>query len=152
MKRFLIIVIMAILICTFPVNTMALTMDEDQTNVYYFEDGSYLKESIQVYEMRASGTKTGSKTQSYYDSNGNLDWKAVLTGTFTYTGASSECTSSICNVTIYDSEWYTVSKSATKSGNTASASVTMGQKLLGVTISKKTTTINLACDANGNLS
>lgn len=126
--------------------------NESEMNIIYFEDGSYIVDTIEITGARASGSISGSRTRSYYDDNGNLDWKAVLNGSFSYTGSSATCTSSSVNVTVYDSSWYTISKSATKSGNTASASVTMGCKLLGITTNRITVTPTLSCDANGNLS
>ncbi len=45
-----------------------------------------------------------------------------------------------------------VSKSNRVSGNTGYTYLTMGQKALGVTISKRDYTITLTCDKNGNLS
>lgn len=118
----------------------------------YFDDGSYIVISISEVQGRAAGTVTGNKTYTYHDSDGATAWKAVLRGTFSYTGSSASCTASNCNITIYDSAWYTISKSATKSGNTATASATMGRKVLGVTVNQVPITINLSCDANGNLS
>lgn len=151
MKRLISLALLMILLSTLPLNTLAAERYDEQMTTY-FEDGSYLVETIEEHEMRASGTKSGSKTKTFYDSNSEIKWKTVLNGTFTYSGTSSTCTSSNCNVTIYSSEWYTVSKSATKSGNTANASVTMGEKLLGVTVRKVSTNLSLSCDANGNLS
>lgn len=150
MKRYISMLVLAVfLITALPVRGKAI---EQEVNVRYFEDGSYIVETIEVVEGRASGAKTGTKSQTYYGSAGDSEWKATLTGTFTYTGSSATCTSSSVNVTIYDSAWYVVSKSASKSGNTANASVTMGEKLLGVTVTKVPTSLSLKCDANGNLS
>ena len=102
--------------------------------------------------MRVSGTTSGSKESIYYSNDGTAQWKAVLTGTFTYTGTSATCTTSSCNITIYSSSWYTISKTVGKNGNSATSSVTMGNKLMGVTVTKITKHITLTCDANGNLS
>jgi len=55
------------------------------------------------------------------------------------------------SVTINDGNWYTVSKTAGKTGNTAIADVTMGKKLLGITISKKDYHLTLTCSASGTL-
>lgn len=148
MKRFL---------CTLLVVLMAAAMLPTrcyaaETSVTYFEDGSYLVEEIRETGSRASGTKSGSKTSSHYGDDGTLNWKAVLTGTFSYTGTSATCTSSSVSVTIYDSDWYTISKSAGKSGSSATASVSMGRKALGVTVDQKDITIKLTCSANGSLS
>lgn len=151
MKRFLYVLLVSVMVSIFPLNAFAAESEEVQ-NITYFEDGSYLVETIETVQTRASGTKTGSKAHSFYNDENTMLWRAVLTGTFTYTGSSSTCTASNCSVTIYDSSWYTVSKSATKSGNTANAAVTMGEKLLGVTVRKVSTNIAISCDANGNLS
>lgn len=126
--------------------------EQGEIVVAEFDDGSYMTEVCKENLSRASGSKTGSKTRTYYDGNGVVVWKAVLTGTFTYTGTSSTCTSSSCSASISDSAWYVVSKSASKSSNVATASVTMGEKVLGVTVSKVSFDLTLTCDANGNLS
>lgn len=121
-------------------------------DVYYFDDGSYITVHLEESTFRAGGVKTGNKTYTYWDSNGTAEWKAVLTGTFSYTGSSATCTTCTCSVTIYDSAWYQVSKTTGKSGATATANVTMGYKFLGVTTKTVPVTITLTCDPNGNLS
>ena len=150
MKRVLpIFLVLTIAIFVFPMYANAA---EKENNVVYFDDGSYMTAEVITNRMRASGSVTGNKIKTYYDSEGNTKWKAVLTGSFTYTGSSATCTSASIDVTISDSNWYVVSKSASKSGNTASASVTMGKKVAGVTVSKVSANLTLSCDANGNLS
>ena len=124
----------------------------DEVCVWYFDDGSYITETFLIVQSRALGSITGTKTRNYYDSEGALDWKVVLTGSYSYTGSNATCTSSTCNVTIYDSSWYTVSKSSSKSGNTATASATMGEKLLGVTVRQVPVSLSISCDKDGNLS
>ena len=150
MKRCVcLLVLVALFLSALPIHSHAV---EQKVNIKFFDDGSYIVETIDIIENRASGTKTGTKSQTYYGSAGDSEWKAVLTGVFAYTGSSATCTSSSVNVTIYNSAWYVVSKSASKSGNMANASVTMGEKLLGVTVTKIPTSLSLSCDANGNLS
>lgn len=139
----------AMVFCVFPVFASAA---EEGTNIVYLEDGSYYTIQTVTYGTRASGSKTGNKVYTHHDSDGTSNWKVTLTGSFTYTGSSATCTSSSVDVTIYDSNWYTISKSASKSGNTASASVTMGEKRGGVTVTKVPVSLTLTCDANGNLS
>lgn len=147
------------LLCTILVLLLALSTlptaghaSETESEIVYFEDGTFLRVTIAEYGTRASGTKTATKTYEYSNDSGSVLWKAVLSGTFTYTGTSTTCTASSCSVTVYDSSWYQVSKTVGKSGNTANATLTMGHKLLGVTITKKTVNMTLTCDANGNLS
>ena len=135
-----------------PMLMLGISAEGYDANVIYFDDGSHIVITIEEFGLRSSGTKSGRATYNYYDSDGVLEWKAVLNGTFTYNGSSATCTASTCNVTTYDSAWYTVSKSSGKSGNSATAAVTMGKKLLGVTITKVPVDMILSCDANGNLS
>ena len=88
---------------------------------------------------------------AYYNSDGISKWNAVLTGSFSYNGSSATCSSSSVDVTIFDSNWYVISKSASKSGNTASASVTMGCSYDGI-MTTIPANLSLKCDKNGNLS
>ena len=151
-KRIISIALLIVLsLCVLPVNCFASEAGNEYI-VEYFPDGSYMTERIIISPMRASGTKTGSKEKAYYGSDGEAEWKATVTGTFTYTGSSSTCTSASCSVTIYDSAWYTISKSASKNGNTATAYVTIGEKLLGVKVNEESTSVSLKCDENGSLS
>lgn len=122
------------------------------TRIEYLPDGSYIETVITESVSRASGTKTGSKAQRLVDSDGTELWNIRLQGTFSYNGTSATCTNAVCTVTVSADNWYVVSKSAGKSGATASAEVTMGKKFLGITISKPEYSLTLTCDKNGNLS
>ena len=103
-------------------------------------------------ETRAAETITENKTYTYTASNGDVEWKAILRGTFSYTGSSSNCSASSCDVTINNSSWYVVSKTVGQTGATASADVTIGLKLWGITTKKVPINIHLTCDADGYLS
>lgn len=149
MKRIFSILLAAILMVS--ILPAAGSAAETMETIYY-DDGSYLTIEVIFSPARATWSVTGNKQYTYYNSSSVSQWKAVLTGTFTYTGSSSSCTASSVNVTIYDSSWYVISKSASKSGNKATASVTMGEKADGVTIMRVPVSLALTCDANGNLS
>lgn len=152
MKRCISLFLLAVLmLSTISVNCFASEIAEEYV-VERFEDGSYITERMVICRPRASGTKTGAKDRVYYNGNGAAEWKVTVSGTFTYTGTSATCTSASCSVTIYNSDWYTISKTSSKSGNTANASATMGEKLLGVKVDEVTSSVALKCDANGNLS
>ena len=151
LKRVICTLLIATIILVLPINTRA-TPAVDTTSIMYLDDGSYITITIDETGSRASGTKSGRKTYTYTASNGDICWESTLTGTFTYTGTTATCTASNCSVTVYESNWYTVSKSASKSGNTATATFTMGRKVLGITIAKDTYEITLSCDKDGNLS
>lgn len=153
MKRIICVILAAVLlIAVLPFETFAIGREISGADVYYFDDGSYITVEIATIATRASGSVTGDKIYTYYAEDDSVSWKAILTGSFTYNGKSATCTASSCSVTINNSAWYTISKSASKSGDTAKASVTMGKKLLGVTVAEVPVTITLTCDANGNLS
>ena len=149
MRRIISVILVLIFVPRISVSALA---NENEVERVYFEDGSYLEITIQSVESRASGTKSAGKTYSFTNSNGVEEWKAVLRATFTYTGSSATCIASSCDVTITDTAWYEVSKVVNKSGATATCDLTMGRKLLGITIEKKTINMTFTCDANGNLS
>ncbi len=149
-KKLLCMVVLAMII---PILiTSASAVCDDKTVVKYYDDGSYLTEEINEYTVRASGSKTGSKSHTYYNSDDTALWKVTLTGKFTYTGSTSSCTSSSISSTMYDSAWYTISKSASKSGKKATGTASIGEKLLGVTVRTIPVNLSLSCDANGKLS
>ena len=135
-----------------PSHVSAATVAAAPKNTIYFEDGSYITIALSIDETRASSNKTAKKTYIYHGNDGDEEWRAVLSGTFIYTGTSSLCTAAGCSVSITDTDWYEISNSATKSGNSALADVTMGRKFIGITIDKESISMRLTCDANGNVS
>lgn len=153
MKKLLqFVCILLTLAVLFSSNAMAAVNTEKTEEIIYFADGSYITIEIIVTEARAASTKSGSKVYVYKGSDGVEEWRAVLTGSFTYTGTTAACTASNCIVTITDTDWYVVSKTTSKSGASALGTVVMGRKWLGVTVDKETFNMQLTCDANGNLS
>lgn len=148
-RIFSIVLIAVLLVGMFPVNVSAAQTHE---SIITFDDGSYLQITIEDISTRATNTRTANKYLTYYNSSDEVEWEAKLTASFTYTGTTSSCTSASCSVTVNDSAWYVVSKSASYSGNTATANLTMGKKFLGITIDKPEYTITLTCDKDGNLS
>lgn len=150
-KRYIsVLLVLILLFAVLPVRVEAVQVVE--TEIEYLPDGGYIETVLLESAVRASGTKTGTKTKRYVDSDGNEEWVIQLQGTFSYNGTSATCTSAICNVTVSANNWYVVSKSASKSGAKASADVTMGMKVLGITVSKSSYQLTLTCDKNGNLS
>lgn len=152
MKRIICLMIVCVLaISTLPFGGRAAAYGEEVI-VETFGDGSYITEKVLSVQTRAGGTVSGSKEKNYYDSNGGPYWKVVLSASFTYTGSSATCTSANCSVVCYSSDWYVISKGSGKSGNTASASATMGEMEGGVTVRRVTAYLTIQCDGNGNLS
>lgn len=149
-KRILpIALILFVLITLFPAHASAT---QSQSDVIVFDNGDYLEIAIEYVPVRATNTRIGNKYFTYYDSNDNVEWEAKLNANFSYDGTTSVCTNASCTVTVYDSVWYEISNTTTRSGGTATTALTMGRKFLGITISKPEYTITLSCDKNGNLS
>lgn len=150
MKRIIsIVALIAMLVMVVPTYADA---EQNCERIVYFEDGSYIVTTITEVQSRVAYSKNGTSTSTYYGSDGTAKWKVTLSGSFTYDGSSATCTSSSCSVIIYNNSWYTISKSASKSGNTAFGSATMGYKVLGITTNQVTRDISLTCDKDGNLS
>lgn len=153
MKHFFSVVLIAVMLfAVLPMRGFAVADVQTDEEIIHLDDGSYIVVELIWADARASGTRTAVKTHKYYNNDNVEQWRAVLQGTFTYTGTSATCTAASCNVTISDDAWYVHAKGVNKSGNAAMCELTMGKKLLGVTVSKKTISMSLTCDANGNLS
>lgn len=149
-KRILsIILTVLMLVALFPLNVSATQVEN---NIVFLENGDYIEITTEYISVRATNTRIGNKYLTYYDSNDNVEWEAKLNASFTYDGTSSACTSASCTVTVYDSKWYEISNATTRSGSAATTALTMGRKLLGITVSKPEYTITLTCDKDGNLS
>lgn len=146
-----VVLVLVILLGLLPFNVFATTETED-SEVIFFEDGSYIVITIASSSNRSIYSKTGHKKLVFYDGDNNVSWEAKLSATYIYTGESATCTTASCTVTVYDNQWYEVSKSTTRSGNAATTQLTMGRKFLGVTVEKPEYTITLTCDKDGNLS
>ena len=121
------------------------------STIEYFEDGSYLVTTITESVSRAS-TKSGSKTTTYHNSSNETQWTYKITGTFSYTGSSATCTAVSDSYTIVNDNWHMSSHSCSKSGNTASGTVTMKYKVLGITFDTVSDSLTLTCSSTGVLS
>lgn len=128
------------------------TNEVDEVETLWLEDGSYIIVSIEKSPARVANTVSGGKTYTGYGNNGQLLWEADLKATFAYSGGWYTCTTAKCDVTIYASNWYVVSNNTVRSSNNAYTHLTMGSKLLGITVTKESYTLKLTCDINGNLS
>lgn len=123
----------------------------ESSQIIELENGYYLVISVHETAFRVANTKTGTKTYSFFADDGTLEWQAVLKGTFTYNGTIATCTASSCTVTVYADNWYEISKTASKNGGTATATVTMGRTFLGITIAQNDYSMTLTCHKDGNL-
>ena len=152
MKKVSYILLIVVMILSVVSNVQADEKTVQGQNTIYLENGDYILVELMEGMSRSIYSQSGSKSYTCYDSDGVAKWQAVLKATFIYTGSSSTCTDASCDITIYDSSCYLISKNASRSGNTAYGTVTVGRKILGITHDQNTINLTLTCDVNGNLS
>ena len=151
--RKIICLLFSISMVLLPITSYAQSNSDNIVSVQYFEDGSQLVTEISTQSSFAkSSSKTGNKTFTYKNSNGNSEWSITIKGTFTYTGSSALCTDSSISYNIYDSSWKCTKTTATKSGRTAKGSFIM-KKYAGIIVSKTIEKeMSISCSNNGTLS
>ena len=147
----LILCIVFTFIITSPVCARTLADRE----IEYLANGDYIITALETensYISPLSTTTTKSKTSKYYGKSGSLQWSIKVTGTFTYGNGSSKCTYSTVSVNIQNSNWKCTSKSASHSGNQASAKATIKQYLRNKLIQTIDKTVTLTCIPTGTFS
>ena len=118
-----------------------------------WEDGSYListftSESVPV---KASVIRiTGNQAFEYRSSDGDLQWKYVLTGVFDVTlGVAAVCIDSTYSYEIYASGWSLTDHTNSYSGNMAYGTATFKHKILFITTTTRNISAEIGCDKNG---
>lgn len=155
-KRLLGIFLVIMMFCSQAVLVSAAPADT-QDNIIsverqYLENGDYIETVLSESPISAyiSGTKSGSKTSTYYN-GGTALWYVKVTGSFAYTGSSVRCTSAYVDAGSYTSFWKITDRSSSRSGNIATARATgthyYGNAILE-TINKS---VNLSCSVDGSL-
>lgn len=151
-KKAFVLLLISCLLFAASLPVQAAQETDSNIQIIPLNDEYYLEIIITQVNARSVNTKTGTKIFNMRNSeNDAIEWQAVLTATFTYTGTSAACTGGNCRVTIYDHTWYKISNVTTISGNAATTALTMGSKMLGVTVLEKDFTIRLTCDKYGIL-
>lgn len=124
--------------------------------VEYLADGSYITTRTycsSIMSKASTYNTTGRKVATYTDNTGKLLWTYTLVATFSVNpGVSATCTSCSATPSISDSSWSVVSNKPSRSGNKATATITMQRKVLGTVAQTTTKTLTITCDANGKLS
>ena len=95
---------------------------------------------------RAQATKTGTKTNYYYNANDELQFYVVVRGSFVYDGTTA--TDSHCGYSIVNTAWSFVSGRSGHAANSALASCTFHLLAVG----DKTLSVALYCSPTGVLS
>lgn len=154
MKKILKIMALSLIICMIPFHNVKALENNTSYIEEIFDDGSYIEITINEGNTNARSSITKKKTATYKGSSGTVYWSITVQGRFNYDGKTSTCTSSLVSTANYSSTWKLSNKQASKSSNTAIASVTAKQyHSNGTTILKTINkTVKLTCDKNGNLS
>lgn len=114
-------------------------------------DNLYVEYTIEeIPSSRLTQTRIGKKTASV-KSGSTVLWTVTVTGTFEYTGSTSICTASSVTTTCPATNWKITSKSASKSGATASAKATASRYNNGSVVETKTESVFLVCGSDGTL-
>lgn len=143
--------ILAAILITHPLSVIAEPMTSTQVTREYLEDGSYFETVIASSEDARSTIKNASKTTTYKNSSGESLWYAKVTANFYFDGSTSSCTSSSASGGSYVSTWRILDKSASRTGNTGSATVTAGAYYAGIFVDSYTKVVTISCDKNGNV-
>lgn len=125
---------------------------ENNSQIEYFEDGSYIETIITISNNYSRSQKTVSKIAKYNSSTGVQQWYVTVTGTFTYGNGSAKCTSSSVKSGVYNNKWSILNKSSSKSGATAIASATAKHSYDNTGFETKKLTVKLTCSSTGKLS
>ncbi len=121
--------------------------NESTSETIYFEDGSYavIETVVDEHVTRASKNKKASSTYTYYNSNKVKQWSLKLSASFSYNGSEAKATEATISRTV-DHGWACSSKSATRSGATATGKGTFkkGEQ-------QKSCSIKLTCSSTGKI-
>lgn len=143
--------VLTIIFTSQPISITASSDESPQVTKEYLEDGSYIETVITYNENARSTVKNASKTSTFKSSSGESLWYAKVTANFYFDGTTSSCTSSSASGESYVSGWKILSKSASRTGNTGSATVTAGAYYIGFLVDRYTEIVTLSCDKNGKL-
>ena len=135
-----------------PCAVMANSITPIQIEKEYLDDGSYFETVIETNDSLRSILKNASKTVTYKSASGQSLWYAKVTANFYFDGKTSSCTSSSASGGSYVNGWEILSKSSSRTGNVASATVVAGCYLNGAFVDSVTEKVLLSCDKNGHLS
>lgn len=128
--------------------------DPENPGYYYetvIEDEPYLR-SASLKAASSVTTKSKSKTTYYKNSSGQVMWYVKVTGVFKYGNGSATCTSSSVTAESKNSAWTVHNKSASRSGNTATAKATGKRHFQGVVVDTINKTVTLKCSPTGQFS
>lgn len=141
-----------------PTNASANSI-ESNTSIEYLDNGYYIETVILdvstsfPHDLIAGTTytTTRTKTRYYKNSSGDVMWWVSITGTFTYDGSTSTCTSCYADADAPASTWSIKTLLSSKSGNTATGFAVATQTLAFVSYDYSMT-VDITCSPNGTIS
>ena len=145
-KRIAVFLVLLLFVSSTPVVAYDAEKETQQINEDFYVESFITIENL----SRASGTVNGTKTKNYKSGN-TIVFSVSVTGTFSYDGSHATCTNATANASSKNTNWKIVSKNASKSGNTALATVTVNKCVNNVPVNTIKESVALSCDANGNL-
>ena len=159
------IISMLLVITLFSISVIpaAATVSENKSvkvvSIEPLEDGYYVETTIEILPQLGFGneiqatysTITSTKTSSYKNSNGDVMCSLSITGTFTYNGSTSSCTSCYHSYSAPGSTWEVLNASSSRSGNSATATATARHHLI-VSYADYPMSVTVSCSANGTIS
>lgn len=96
-------------------------------------------------------SKTATKTVYIHDENQNVLWYLSITGTFSYNGTSSICTSCSHQAVSLASQWSIKSSSSNKGGNAANAIATaIYHPPIGI-VQECSKSVTISCSPTGEI-
>lgn len=163
MKRLICIILMAMMVCNpFTSITVEATIIPNEeivsSEIEYLDNGDMIVTTISCYTngmttMASYQTKTATKKKEYFSADGDILWSVSVRGSFRYNyGVSCECTSATGSSELIASGWSLGDVSSSKSGNTATASVSGTRYFLFVPLETITLSTTLTCSNTGVLS
>ncbi len=156
-KSISITLIIAVICCTvLSLSVGAASENYSVVDIECLNNGDYIETVIsdideQVVPSVGRASKSITKTRYYKNSEGTVLWSVSITGTFTYNGTTSTCTSCSHKTTSPASAWSITSSSHSKSGNTATARATATYET-ATTSKDYQMSISIKCSASGTIS
>lgn len=149
-----------VFIMMFSVLAISVYSEDDVTviseNIEYLDDGYYFVETLTEEDVnvlvRATSSKTGSRSFVLYNEDDEALVTLTLRATFSYTGSSATCTSATASYTIHNDAWKVPTATASKSGNVATGTFTAKHYVLFIATQTINQTITITCSKTGTLS
>ncbi len=162
MKRIITLFLAIAMMLTFSVTAFAAEPEASVTPALnervYLDDGTYIIVTLDVEDngiapAAAKYTRTGTKTVTDYNEDGEILWRYELTGTFdVHENISVICTSATYTHMIDSIYWNFSDGDAYAMANVAYGKGTFKKKVLFITVNTYRIDISITCDGTGNLS